>query len=151
MFRKTKVCSAAVAALGSLLLAGATGVQAQQTAAEPQRIEITGSRIKSIAAEGASPVAVLGASDIKIDGVRNVEMLLNNLPQVFSDQGGNVVNGATGTASVDLRGLGASRTLVLVNGRRLPAGSANTISPDLNQIPAGLIRRVECGLPPRQG
>jgi outer membrane receptor protein involved in Fe transport len=143
MFRKTKVCSAAVAALGSLLLAGATGVQAQQTAAEPQRIEITGSRIKSIAAEGASPVAVLGASDIKIDGVRNVEMLLNNLPQVFSDQGGNVVNGATGTASVDLRGLGASRTLVLVNGRRLPAGSANTISPDLNQIPAGLIRRVE--------
>ncbi len=145
-FKKTKVCTAVLTLVGGAL-ALPVAVQAQ-TAAETaaptgQRIEITGSRIKSIAAEGASPVAVIGAADIKIDGVRNVEMLLNNLPQVFADQGGNVVNGATGTAAVNLRGLGPARSLVLVNGRRLPAGSANTTSPDLNQIPAGLIKRVE--------
>jgi len=108
-----------------------------------ERVEITGSRIKSINAEGTSPVTVLGATDIKLDGVRNVESLLNNLPQVFADQGGNVVNGASGTAAVNLRGLGSDRTLVLMNGRRLPMGSANSVSPDLNQIPAGLIKRIE--------
>ena len=69
--------------------------------------------------------------------------MLNNLPQVFADQGGNVSNGATGTATVNLRGLGAERTLVLVNGRRLPAGSPRSVAADLNQIPAALIKRVE--------
>jgi outer membrane receptor protein involved in Fe transport len=138
MFKKTRVCQGVLIALGSAMLLPA---MAQTPSAE--RIEITGSRIKSLAAEGASPVAVLGSADIKIDGVRNVESLLNNLPQVFADQGGNVVNGSTGTAAVNLRGLGSSRTLVLMNGRRLPMGSANTTSPDLNQIPAGLIKRIE--------
>lgn len=139
MFQRTKVCRGVLAVLGGGLVMAGSPAFAQSS----ERVEITGSRIKSIAAEGASPVAVLGAADIKIDGVRNVESLLNNLPQVFADQGGNVVNGATGTASVNLRGLGSERTLVLMNGRRLPMGSANTTSPDLNQIPAGLIRRVE--------
>ena len=122
MFKKTQVCKGVLVALGSAMLLPAVA-QAQSA----ERIEITGSRIKSIATEGASPVAVLGSAEIKIDGVRNVESLLNNLPQVFADQGGNVVNGSTGTAAVNLRGLGSDRTLVLVNGRRLPAGSANTV------------------------
>jgi len=139
MFKKSKVCTGVLVALGGVLALPVAQAQVQSG----ERIEITGSRIKSLTAEGASPVAVIGAADIKIDGVRNVESLLNNLPQVFSDQGGNVSNAATGTAAVNLRGLGSERTLVLVNGRRLPAGSANTISPDLNQIPAGLIKRVE--------
>ena len=139
MFKKTKVCNGVLVALGSALMASAMPALAQSS----DRVEITGSRIKSINAEGTSPVAVLGAADIKIDGVRNVESLLNNLPQVFADQGGNYVNGASGTAAVNLRGLGADRTLVLLNGRRLPMGSANNVSPDLNQIPAALIKRIE--------
>jgi len=139
MFKKTKVCSGVLVALGGALLVSALPALAQSG----DRVEITGSRIKSINAEGTSPVAVLGAADIKIDGVRNVESLLNNLPQVFADQGGNVVNGASGTAAVNLRGLGSDRTLVLMNGRRLPMGSANSVSPDLNQIPAALIKRIE--------
>ena len=137
MFKKTQIYSAALVAMGGALLAAPVFAQTSE------RIEITGSRIKTINTEGVSPVTVLGSADIKIDGVRNVESLLNNLPQVFSDQGGNVVNGATGTAAVNLRGLGSDRTLVLMNGRRLPLGSANTASPDLNQIPAGLIKRIE--------
>ena len=61
---------------------------------------------------------------IKTDGVRSVETLLNNLPQVFADQGGTISNGSSGTATVNLRGLGPTRTLVLVNGRRLPGEPA---------------------------
>ena len=115
----------------------------QDAAASMQRVEVTGSRIPMAALEGTSPVTVLGSKDIKTDGVRNVESLLNNLPQVFAAQTGNVVNGATGTATVDLRGLGSNRTLVLVNGKRLPQGSPSSTAADLNQIPAALIKRVE--------
>ncbi|MES2129196.1 MAG: TonB-dependent receptor [Pseudomonadota bacterium] len=88
-------------------------------------------------------MTVLGAKDIKIDGARNTEDLLNNLPQVFASQGAAISNGASGTATVDLRGMGSQRTLVLVNGKRLPAGSALSSSADLNQIPSQLIKRVD--------
>lgn len=108
-----------------------------------EKIEVTGSRIPSANLESTSPITTIDAQAIKVDGVRSVENLLNNLPQVFADQGGNVSNGATGTATVNLRGLGADRTLVLVNGRRLPAGSPRQFAADLNQIPAPLIKRVE--------
>ena len=87
-----------------------------------QRVEVTGSRIPTLNTEGASPVTTLSAKDIKIDGVRNVEDMLNNLPQVFAAQGSSISNGATGTATISLRGLGADRTLILVNGKRLPSG-----------------------------
>ena len=116
-----------------------------QTAERVERIEITGSRIPSPNLESSSPVAVIGADDIKFEGVRNVENLLNNLPQVFADQGGTYANGAVGTAQVNLRGLGAERTLVLVDGKRLPPGSPKQggYPADLNQIPAPLIQRIE--------
>jgi iron complex outermembrane recepter protein len=128
-----------------LICAGgvALGMQAAYAQETMQKVEVTGSRIPTANLEGTSPVTVLGAKDIKVDGVRNVESLLNNLPQVFADQGGNVVNGSTGTATVNLRGLGADRTLVLVNGRRLPMGSPANTAADLNEIPAPLIKRVE--------
>jgi iron complex outermembrane receptor protein len=108
------------------------------------KIEVTGSRIPlQQNVESTSPIAVISAEDIKIEGVRNVENLLQNMPQVFADQGSTVANGASGTATVDLRNLGADRTLVLVNGKRLPAGSPTYYPADLNQIPAALISRVE--------
>ena len=138
MFKRTQICTAALVALG-----GSAFMVPLAQAQTSERVEVTGSRIKSLSVDNVSPITVIDARDIKTDGVRNVESLLNNLPQVFSDQGGNVVNGATGTAAVNLRGLGSDRTLVLMNGRRLPYGSANSASADLNQIPAGLIRRIE--------
>ncbi len=122
---------------------GASVAMAQQAEPAMQKVEVTGSRIPTANLEGTSPVTVLGAKDIKTDGVRNVESLVNNLPQVFAAQTGNVVNGSTGTATVDLRGLGSQRTLVLVNGHRMPQGSPSNSSADLNQIPAPLIKRVE--------
>src|SRR5688572_30857762 len=108
------------------------------------KIEVTGSRIPlQQNVESTSPIAIISAEDVKIEGVRNTENLLTNMPQVFADQGSTVANGASGTATVDLRNLGADRTLVLVNSRRLPAGSPTYYPADLNQIPAPLIQRVE--------
>src|SRR6476646_2867016 len=115
------------------------------SADEVQKFSTTGcgSRMPSANLTGTSPVTTVGAQDIKLEGVQNVENLLNNLPQVFADFGANESNGATGTATVNLRGLGAQSTLVLINGRRLPAGSPTYYPTDLNQIPAPLIERVE--------
>ncbi len=134
-----------VAATQVALAMMAVQAQAQQPAPKAgERIEVTGSRIPlQQNVESTSPISVISADDIKIEGVRNVENLLNNMPQVFADQGSTVSNGASGTATVDLRSLGADRTLVLVNGRRLPAGSPVNYPADLNQIPAPLIQRVE--------
>lgn len=110
-----------------------------------ERIEVTGSRIKRSAMVGASPVTTVTSEDIKVAGITRVEDLLNDLPAVFAGQTSGTANGATGTATVDLRNLGASRTLVLINGRRMPSGSpsAGGISADVNQIPAALIERVD--------
>lgn len=140
MFKRKRVNVAALIAIGAASLpVWAQDAQPQQL----ERIEVTGSRIKTVNTETVSPVVSLSAEAIKIEARRDVEGLLNNLPQVFADQGGEVSNGSTGTATVNLRGLGASRTLVLVNGRRLPAGSPRSLPADLNQIPVSLIKRVE--------
>jgi outer membrane receptor protein involved in Fe transport len=131
------------------LIAASAGAVAYLPAASAQEQEleqiiVTGSRIPQANLEGTSPVTVIGAQDVQLEGRMQVEDLINNLPQAFADQGGNVSNGASGTATVNLRNLGADRTLVLVNGRRLPAGSPRgPVAPDLNQIPTSLIERVE--------
>ncbi|MFZ4795254.1 MAG: TonB-dependent receptor plug domain-containing protein [Blastocatellia bacterium] len=121
--------------------------QAQDAAQPLQKVEVTGSRIPTLNTDGTSPIVVLGAKDIKTDGVRNVESLLNNLPQAFAAQTGNVVNGSTGTATVDLRGLGSNRTLVLVNGRRIaPYGLADGAQENftnLDAIATDAIERLE--------
>src|SRR6185369_5232533 len=118
-----------------------------QTAERGERIEVTGTRIPSPNIESTSPVAVVTAADIKLEGATRIEDMLNSLPQVFADFGATISNGATGTATVNLRNLGATRTLVLMNGRRLPIGSpapfTANYAPDLNQIPTPLIQRVE--------
>ena len=138
-----KPCVIATGIAISLMVAQSYAQTPAATPEKIEKIEVTGSRIPAANLESTSPITTLDAQSIKVDGLRSVENLLNNLPQVFADQGGNVSNGSTGTATVNLRGLGASRTLVLVNGRRLPAGSPRIYAADLNQIPAPLIKRVE--------
>src|SRR5205085_7364112 len=85
-------------------------------------IVITGTRIPQPNLTSASPVTVLTSQEIKLQGTSRTEDLINSLPQSFAAQGSNVSNGSTGTATVNLRGLGSARTLVLINGRRLMAG-----------------------------
>jgi iron complex outermembrane recepter protein len=135
--------SGAATALAGLLPAQAQ--QAQQSSTI-QEVVVTGSRIAQPNLTSVSPVTAVGSDQIKIEGVTRAEDLINNLPQAFADFGGNLSNGATGAATVNLRDLGSQRTLVLVNNRRLMPGDPTQNgagSPDLNQIPAALIERVD--------
>ena len=120
---------------------------AQQTPpTEPQRIErieVTGSRIPSPVLTSDSPVSVISSQEIKYTGLTSTSDIINQMPQVAPDQGGNLANGATGTATVNLRGLGSARTLVLIDGKRVPAGSVNDWATNINAIPSTLIQRVE--------
>jgi iron complex outermembrane recepter protein len=113
----------------------------------PAEVVVTGSRISEPNLKAISPVTSVSSDVIKSEGITRVEDLLNNLPQVVADQGSMASNGATGTATVDLRGLGPQRTLVLINGRRLmpgtPSNTPAAAAPDLNNIPAALVERVD--------
>lgn len=106
-------------------------------------VQVTGSRIKSVNVTGDSPVTVINSAELKFEGTTRVEDLINNLPQAFADQGSNISNGSDGSATVNLRNLGSSRTLVLIDGKRLQPGSVGSPQADLNFIPAQLIDRVE--------
>ena len=135
----------ASAVVGFAMLA--TPAFAQEAAGDESGgdIIVTGSRIPQPNLEGISPVTTVNAQDIKLSGTVKAEDLLNSLPQVFAAQSSTLSNGATGTATVDLRGLGTSRTLVLINGRRLMTGDPNSTSSaaDLNFIPTQLVKRVD--------
>lgn len=108
-----------------------------------QAIVVTGTRLRSPNLESASPVTVVTAEEFALTGTTRVEDLINSLPQVFAAQGGNIANGASGIATLDLRGLGPERTLVLINGRRMAPGTPSTSAADINFIPAALIERAD--------
>src|SRR5262245_64040857 len=82
-------------------------VQAQEDAAISE-VVVTGSRIPQPNLTSISPVTSVGSDQIKIEGVTRVEDLINNLPQAFADFGGNLSNGATGAANVNLRSMGTT-------------------------------------------
>ncbi|WP_394779187.1 TonB-dependent receptor [Undibacterium sp.] len=112
---------------------------------ETQRVEITGSAIKRIDAEGSVPVTVVKIDDLKKQGITTIEQVMANLSAVQSQQGTSQVVGlSTGGASfADLRGIGANKTLVLLNGRRLANNAYDSSAPDLNMIPFAALERVE--------
>ena len=121
------------------------GLTPGASAATPQQqpIIITGSRIPRQNLTAVSPLTVVKGQDYKLEGAVLTEDIINQLPQVTPDQGAFISAGATGTATVNLRDLGASRTLVLVNGRRLLPGDPTYPAGDINFIPSALIQRVE--------
>jgi iron complex outermembrane recepter protein len=125
-----------------------------QEPAELQQVVITGTRIATPNATSTSPIQVVTSREIQISGKTDVSELLYQLPQNFNNSLGqdfsNRTSGLTtagGLATADLRGLGPQRTLVLVNGRRLGQGDANTSiaspAPDLDQIPLLLVDRID--------
>jgi len=140
----TKAIRASIGA--SLLLSVAMPLMAQDTTeeAELEEVIVTGSLIKRADGfESSSPVVVATAADISATGISKIEDYLNSLPQLDAGQNSYISNGASGTASLDLRGMGSSRTLTLINGRRMGGGSAYSSSADTNQIPTAMIERVE--------
>src|SRR3954467_9344745 len=108
-------------------------------------IIVTGTRIPQPNLESAAPVTVVSMQDIKLSGTTRIDEALNQLPSASAVQSSGLPNPASGTAEIDLRYLGAKRTLTLVNGRRLSPGDPNgtTQAGDINIIPASMLKRVE--------
>ena len=138
LFKRTQVCSAAIAALGSALIMGSTPAAAQSS----ERIEITGSRIKTVGAVSNSPISSIAAEEINSSQPAAVEEVIRGLPAAIPAIGPGTNNGTNGTASIDLRGLGSNRNLVLVNGRRLVPATLGG-SADTNAIPLALLDRID--------
>ena len=151
MLASSMICGVA------LLGFSATGAAAQGAAPAPgaqvEELVVTGSRIPQPNLTSASPIQTVGAQEVQLGGRPDTIDILNQLPQVTQVAGvdlgptSDALSGPGGVATVDLRGLGPQRTLVLVDGRRLGVGDPNTgnpnPAPDINQIPSQLIERVE--------
>lgn len=133
----------ALAVSSATLIAGSFGSAAYaQEEVSLEEVVVTGSRIKRADFISNSPVTSIGAEQFEITGTVNTESLLNTLPQVVPGLDRTSNNPGNGTASVDLRGLGTNRTLVLINGRRaLPTSQGGVV--DINTIPTALIKNVE--------
>lgn len=145
MFKRTKISAAASMLLGGVAVLASTHSLAQDV----QRIEITGSAIRRIQAEGALPVQVIKQEDIARSGATSVTDLLQRLPAI---QGGFGEASAVGSGSafngVSIHNIGEQRTLVLLNGRRLAMYGGQSFTGfgaaiDLNSLPASAIERIE--------
>lgn len=108
-----------------------------------EELAVTGTLIPRPTLEALSPVTTLEIEELTYRGTTRIEDLLTALPQIFAAQNSTIANGATGTATVDLRYLGSVRTLVLIDGRRMASGDWAAPAPDLNFIPSALIQRVD--------
>lgn len=122
----------------------ASSIAAEEGVDKVECIEVTGSRIKRADLESASPVSIITTEDMKVQGISNISDALQNLTAQSGGLTAAVNNGGNGNATVNLRGMGSSRTLVLVNGRRMIAsgtGASSTV--DLNAIPFSAVKRIE--------
>ena len=144
-------CAAAMEIPAMAQQAPATTPEQQPALAE---VIVTGSRIPVPPSVSAtSPTAVVTNQEIQLQGHTDITDVINALPQNIIGTNadfGNTSSPLTSTggfSTVDLRGLGPQRTLVLVNGRRLGAGDPSTtnqnVAPDIDQIPAPLVERID--------
>ena len=142
--RAALATAAASAVLPSAWSQTAPAAATENPNAALEEVVVTGSRIASPNLTAISPITSVDAGYISSTNLSRVEDILNNLPMVFAGQNSTVSNGSDGTASLNLRGLGSNRTLVLVNGRRLgPGQGTGSNASDVNEVPAALIERVD--------
>ena len=136
------------ALLAGAATAAAIGFAGAANAAEAtiETVVVTGSHIPQAGLVSTSPLTTVSRDETKLEGTTSVETLINNLPAAIAAQSNEVSNGSDGTATLDLRGLGSNRTLVLVDGKRLPYGSPSASiagAVDVHMIPSALVERVE--------
>jgi outer membrane receptor protein involved in Fe transport len=132
-------------------VAVATGTAYAQQEQSVETVVVTGSLIQRSAGDMPTPTVVLSSESIQKTGEANIGNVLAQLPQVQNSTGAgdltpvnsNFLTSGFGVSNVDLRNLGASRTLVLVNGRRQVTGSPTATAVDLNTIPTALIDHVD--------
>lgn len=144
-FRKSLTAAAVAASLGFPALAVAQDAQDDVTAQEEvERIQVTGSRLNRTDMEGALPVTVIDRVDLEASGDISVAdyMRDTNFNSFGSYQSTSGSSGG-GAAQVSLRGLGASRTLILIDGRRAPTSPILGSGQDLNSIPMAAVERIE--------
>lgn len=116
-----------------------------------EKLTVTGSRIARDAFNSVSPIQVITRDETAVAGFNSTAAVLQSnavtggASQIDNSYGGFVVNGGPGVNTLSLRGLGATRTLVMLNGRRVsPAGSRGAVgSADLNVLPNMMISHVE--------
>lgn len=146
LFKKSSL----TVALSSVLLAGFSfqGIAAEEDEIKKiERVQVTGSRIRSAEAMSSAPIQVVDSAAIDASGSLNIQNLLLDNPAfgspAISRTNSNFNTASAGVATVDLRDLGSERTLVLVNGRRYVSGLPGSSAVDLNTIPSQFIERVE--------
>ena len=134
----------ALSASSLLLTLPGSSLAAEQEATELDVVQVTGSHIKRAVIEGALPVTVIDRQDIDISGDISVADFLRNTTfnsfGSFRPQSGS---SAQGFAEISLRGLGSGRSLVLIDGRRVPYSPATGSGQDLNSIPLAAVERIE--------
>ncbi len=139
--RKSLLTGASVLAAAAAAMAGTPAMA--QDAEEEEAIVVTGTRLVRQDFEAISPITTVGAEQLELTATLTTDSLLNELPQIIPGNTRTSNNsGGEDFATVDLRGLGTTRTLVLVNGERVPASSTTGVV-DINTIPASLISRIE--------
>ena len=139
------------ALLAALIMTPMAFAQAQTPSAQKvEKIEVTGSNIKRVDAETAAPIQIITAEDLRKSGVTTISEALRNLPVANAgslNDLGTSGSFAIGSSSISLRGLGASATLVLLNGRRLAnyglANGGQQQFVNLDTIPFSAIERIE--------
>jgi iron complex outermembrane receptor protein len=134
-----------VMTLGMLGYGTPVMAQDQKMPQVKEEVTVTGTLIPRPTLEAMAPVTTMDPEQLTYRGLTRLESLMQTMPQVFAAQNSTIANGASGTATVDLRYLGARRTLVLIDGKRQVAGDTgtNTAAPDLNFIPQFMIKRVD--------
>ena len=110
--------------------------------ADDEEVIVTGTRVQRADLEAPSPVTTVTAEKLSVVNTVNTEEFINTLAQVIPATTGFSNNPGNGTATVNLRGLGTARTLVLVDGNRYVSANGNGVV-DLNSIPSALVKRVD--------
>ena len=139
---KEKVLSRLVRLMFSSALLAGSGAGALAQEQNTAVVEVTGTRMTAPGFNSNSPISSITAEEIRATQPVAVEEFFKALPAAVPAIGPATNNGTTGAASIDLRGLGANRTLVLINGRRLVPFNLNGIV-DTNSIPLALLSRVD--------
>lgn len=150
MYTNSKVSHAVKLAviLGVGIGGSASTAFAQESTADVERIEVTGSRIKRTDLENAVPVSVITSEDMLVKGFTNVQDALASLSSVTGTNTTQSIHGFTPAASsISLRNAGANRTLTLINGKRLnqypkPLGGTDNFV-DTANLPMEAIARIE--------
>lgn len=148
-FRRTVLARSVLAACGASALAfmAAQPVLAQTAPTSLNRVEVTGSAVRRTDAESALHLQVLTKEDVARTGATSTEELLKSISALSSAGSTNNSTGAGsatyGLSTISLRGLESTRTLVLVNGRRLATYANGSTAVNVNTIPLSAIERVE--------